>query len=464
MLIDVAGNGILDLILSGPTGSGATGRDWLLINDGTGNFELHGTQLPPRYLGVDGATVAFAQGDFNRNGFTDILAVTVDAREGSYYQTSELHLWLNQGDGSFTDASAQIANRQLTGWPEWIRVADFDGDGHLDFLITSPGNPEQNCSGSAQIFLNDSTASFVRASVTLQDSMGSYQDDCLWFDRGMNTQNERFVGYTLDALPADLNNSGLPDLVASSLEAAWPVFLNRSSPGQLVFDVVFNGGELRLSPCPDDPEQQCASLDPFSNAGAGIWKNGALADINGNGRMDLVAANSISGFPDRLTPVVIWHGQDDGKFELYGGAGSDNCLNDPAESGRCGSTFSLADYPDRVGVQHARQWLVADFNKDGFEDVLILDHGFDASPFPGRQNLLLLGQANGGMQDGTAEWLSGNSTFTHGGAVGDLTQNGWPDIVKNNYVNGDMTGQFTQYDNHPKLNLNTGLPPMTAED
>lgn len=471
LLFDATGNGILDLAVDGPSGPDGSAHDWLLINDGSGHFSFAENALPDRYLGSEGITVAFAAIDANLDGRQDLLVVTVDGREGSYYQSSRVQLFLNEGNDRFIDASENIVGSLNTdAWFESIRVADFDGDGYPDFLLTSSGNPIQSCDTlGGRIFLNDGTGQFTSTTLTLTDALGSYEADCLRFDAGANTADERHLGddlaFTLDGLLGDFDDDGRPDILASSLRGTWPVFLNRSVPGQLRFEVVFNGGTEFESTCfvGSPPEEEpCTRFDPFDVGVAGIWKNGALADIDGDGILDLVGSSGISGGPDLLQPVVVWRGEGGGRFSFAGGAGTDDCAVD--ESTRC-RMFQISEHPQRVGVQHARQWLVMDINGNGRDDVFVADHGWDAAPFPGRRNLLLLGQVDGTMADGSAQWLSAASTFTHGAAVGDVTGNGRPDLFKNNYYFAPSDGGgFFNSENEAKLWLNDGSAPLRGTD
>lgn len=104
---------------------------------------------------------------------------------------------------------------------------------------------------------------------------------------------------------------------------------------------------------------------------------------------------------------------------------------------------------------HARKTLVADFNGDSLKDMMILDHGYDAEPFPGSTAKLVLQGPEGEF---TWEKLSPIG-FYHGGAAGDFDNDGDIDVfVGNNaeadpffYIN-DGTGSFSV--DRSRLNIN----------
>lgn len=79
------------------------------------------------------------------------------------------------------------------------------------------------------------------------------------------------------------------------------------------------------------------------------------------------------------------------------------------------------------GIFHARKALVGDYNHDGWPDVFIAGHGYDAPPFAGEYPQLFL--SNG---DGTLRYdaqLSGLVGFDHAAASGDIDRNGSVDIL-----------------------------------
>jgi hypothetical protein len=93
---------------------------------------------------------------------------------------------------------------------------------------------------------------------------------------------------------------------------------------------------------------------------------------------------------------------------------------------------------------HARKILVADFNRDSVPDFAIMCHGWDAPPYPGERNTILLSQDNGYV----LAHMSDQVDFFHGGSTADFNGDGIPDIAVTTmtgirvYINNG-TGAFT---------------------
>ncbi len=113
---DYDGDGDLDILLTGDTGSGPIAR--VYRNDG-GTFTDIGAGLPGVYVG------SAAWGDYDNDGDLDILLTGYD---GSARIT---RVYRNDG-GVFTDIGAGLPG-VTSGSVAW---GDYDGDGDLDILLT----------------------------------------------------------------------------------------------------------------------------------------------------------------------------------------------------------------------------------------------------------------------------------------------------------------------------------------
>jgi hypothetical protein len=92
--------------------------------------ELNSVHQPLTGLGSDWMGGGMAVGDFNRDGLADLFVVT----GGS----SPDHLYINDGDGTFTDEAADWGLTDLH-CGNGVSVADYDDNGWLDIFVTSYG-------------------------------------------------------------------------------------------------------------------------------------------------------------------------------------------------------------------------------------------------------------------------------------------------------------------------------------
>lgn len=411
LIVDVNGDGKKDIVLSSQGGGLAS--EMVLFNNGNGSaFTKSMTAIPPHYLGVNGAAVDIESGDFNKDGKIDLLTVTVDASPGpNFYGDSQIQLYLGNGNGAFTDATANITSGAWPAWPasnavcsfyypagaargwtERVRVADIDGDGFLDFVTTTSGT------GGGTVYRNDGTGKFAPAQITIKNGASTFTSFLL--------QTNAASGCNVaDLLVGDLNKDGKVDMVSPSEGAT---YINTSTPGVISFTV--NTGAF-----------------PFT-------KNGVLVDINGDGFPDAVGSLSIG----TQVPVNAYINNGAGVFAM------DNTIFLPAQP----------------AVNHARQWLMADFNGDGLQDVLISDHGLDSPPYPGERNWLLFNNGAAKLVDVTASNLDVLPGYTHQSAIGDLNGDGRPELFLNNatcngtsmtcaneprFWRNDGTGKFASY-------------------
>jgi hypothetical protein len=209
-------------------GDGA--RNWLLLNDGSGNFTdaaaaagLENNPAGSAHVPHGGQAV-----DFDEDGFVDLLF-------GS-------RLMLNNGDGTFRDASAEVH------WPvrgdEGLRLVDIDLDGDLDLIH------------------HTETATRLH-----RNTAGVFDDGEL-----VGTENRSSVGEGLAV--CDINGDGFEDVWVASNRSA----TNQGGP-KLLVNV---NGSLLLSRTQEgvasDPDSLVAHVERL-----------ACGDQNQDGMMDVIA-------------------------------------------------------------------------------------------------------------------------------------------------------------------------------
>ncbi|MEZ7278663.1 FG-GAP repeat domain-containing protein [Pseudoalteromonas sp. 68 DY56-GL68] len=427
LIVDANGDNNMDIIVSAYSNTGYE-NPLLMLNDGNGEFtELEGAIALNNSNQQIKASPHMAMINANNDEYSDVILVNTNED----YTESEFHLLLGSDSGQFTDATTNISESIFTGWGEVI-VADIDQDGFDDFILAQNPNGAQcevtqtsksGCFGGT-IYLNDGTGLFSPTSIELfDDSNGAqYSASSLQFTdlaSGGIVNSEIKEVWRVEA--GDLNGDSIIDLVAPTFgERMIPSFINQSSAGNVSFRITYSDVPL--------------------SAGGGS----ALLDVNRDGFLDLVMSEAIyngavvADHDTQTTPVYIAVNDGNGNFTE---------ANDLFEQGV-------------AKVQHARAWIVADFDLDGNDDLFVADHGYDFPPFSGYQNLLLMNSASG-LTNTTELALGIENTFTHGASVGDINNDGYPDL----YLNNDLQLIETSSESasaSPRLWLNNGDGTFTA--
>lgn len=160
--VDVKRDGSPDLVLGACEGQNLA-RDVILQNDGTGHFAYGpANSMPVRQTGPNGSSKHIVTADFDGDGWPDLLM----GQANQDFTGGRVVLLLNNRDGTFRDAS----NRIVEDWAslpdlaglDYIRVADFNGDGRPDFVV-------ETCCGSQThlLFINTGDAHFIDATEIL---------------------------------------------------------------------------------------------------------------------------------------------------------------------------------------------------------------------------------------------------------------------------------------------------------
>jgi hypothetical protein len=153
LFVDANTDGWPDLVLGADD---HTVNSRVLLNDGSGHFHDAPTRFPPKPLGPTSILISLAALDINRDGRTDLLAGFTPGNP--FYVGRRIQVLINEGDGVFRDETGQRLPEQDggAGWPYAIRVAELNGDGHLDLGVSINGAYTER----APIYLDDGSGSY----------------------------------------------------------------------------------------------------------------------------------------------------------------------------------------------------------------------------------------------------------------------------------------------------------------
>ncbi|MEW5873429.1 MAG: FG-GAP-like repeat-containing protein [Chloroflexota bacterium] len=153
------------------------------------------------------------------------------------------------------------------------------------------------------------------------------------------------------------------------------------------------------------------------------------------------------GLDDVLITWSIWGDEETFKFEIL--------LNNGNGSLYLGTSDLLAgEIPELQGLP-AIPMVVEDFNADGKNDLFLAIGGLDTDPFPGYQNVLLLSNADGRLENSTGN-IPQQNDGPHSVTSADVDHDGDIDIYVGN------VGGLNQID--PQLLLNDGKGVFAVAD
>jgi hypothetical protein len=332
---DFNGDGKLDVASAnfGSTALGAPSCVSVLFGNGDGTLQL------PTCIPTGAGTIALAAGDFNGDGKQDLIAVNLTG--------DSVSVLLNNGNSTFQTP----INTGVGTSPSAVAVGDFNKDGKLDVAVANASNNNVN--------------------VLIGKGDGTFQSP---------------VSYATGSLPdaifsADLNNDGKLDLVVTN--AGDPVNGTSST-----LSILYGKG--------DGTFQSSTSVSVADRA-----DSVAVADVNGDGKLDLVVTNA--GTPST-------------------GAGSGVNVFIAASS-----TTYLAPTHYAAGV-FPLSVKIADLNGDGRLDIVTANAG--VLPNGSDSNVTVLQGFGNGTFQAAVPYPSGAQTdFV---AVGDFNNDGVPDLAVTN--------------------------------
>jgi len=410
---DMNGDGKPDLICASP-GAGfpvgglpsPPGDDTLTIftNDGSGGFALDGK------LAVGGAPCSVAVADVNDDGQVDLICPSANSSSTN----NRLDIFTNTivpGHTGFRLVSSPVVG----AYPASVTVADVNLDGKPDLISANAGT------NTLTVLTNDGSGGF-----------GS--------NATLNVGN-----IPACVVSADVNGDGKPDLISGSFYDGSLTVLTNDGNGGFVSNATVNAGPGFPSPYvgvysiatadvngdgrPDliRANYYAFSLTVFTNNGGGVlgsnatlmtWnspRDMAVADVNGDGRPDLVcvSAGSVGGLPPPDVYNMVFTNDGTGSF----GTNAAQIFGSPS--------VSVA---------------VADINDDGKPDLVTVDANDD---------LLRVWTNNGSGVFGSNVTLSVEGIPTSI-ALADVNRDGKPDVICASYdssVSG-YPGYLTAFTNN----------------
>ena len=419
---DVNGDGHPDLVVANTCidSNCVNGSVGVLLGNGNGTF-----QAPVSYNsgGVNADSIVLA--DVNGDGKLDVL-VANDCVDSNCAGGS-VGVLLGNGDGTF---QAPVSYNSGGEYAVSVAAADVNGDGKPDLLVVnifnSAGNRTQGIVG-----------------VLMGNGDGTFQAPVSYNSGGVNASS---------IVVADVNGDGKPDLLVA----------NQCTSGNNCSSIVLGNVGVLLGNG-DGTFQAAVSYSSGGEYGASV----VAADVNGDGKLDLLVANACVGVSNCANGGVgVLLGNGDGTFQApvsYNSGGYDassirvadvngdgkpdllvanNCVDDNCASGSVGVLLGNGDGTFQAPASYTSDGVdtysiaVGDLNGDGKPDLLVANNCADSNCANGTVGVLL-GNGDGTFQSAIHYNPGGDEAQSI--AVGDLNGDGKPDLLVANLC-GSMSG------------------------
>ncbi|HKW63310.1 MAG TPA: choice-of-anchor D domain-containing protein [Candidatus Acidoferrum sp.] len=435
-------DGKLDIIsgLSGVNGAACVS---VLLGNGDGTLQsqtLFETADSPSFVAV---------ADFNADGNLDWIT------NGN--RTNVVTVGLGRGDGTFLAARNFVAGNN----PQQAAVADFNKDGKLDLAVANLASSDTsillgNGDGTFQLPVGLSIAGTVPVGVVAGDFNGDGNPDLIVLN-GPGGFVAPCLGTQLNCISVFLGkgdgtfqNPAVISTGSSTVNQIIAGDFNGDGKLDIAFGAGPNGNPVMLGILLGNGDGTFKVLTPFSTGAVSIAQI-KTADLNKDGKLDLVVTDvQTAGFTQSQIQIFLANG--DGTFQAptnltsgrftgtfvvadFNGDGNldivaANELDANAEIwlGNGNGTFNSQTLIDTAGASgvYPRGLIVGDFNLDGHLDIAFT-HGvnIDNAGIPDGVGLLL-GNGDGTFQP-LQEYLASRNAFVQ--AAADFNRDGSPDLL-----------------------------------
>ena len=290
---DLNNDGLTDIVV----GTTYQTQSRLFLGSGQGRFaEATRTHLPALLLSVGD----LEPGDVDGDGDLDLVLADWGAGNNMTNEGGRTRLWLNDGTGRFTDATAARMPDIRVRFSWDLELADIDNDADLDVLVSC-----KRCPGS-HLFRNDGAGVFTDDPRALPAYTNNYEFEAMDLDGDgvldLVTMNDgEIVGGNSSSRREHVFRNDGKGRYRDSTDAWWPpaanvgeddnmvAFLDYDSDGDADFIVGSLSGPDRLL-INDGHGRLSVSLDGFDGEPTPGTLGIALADLDGDRRIDVVQA------------------------------------------------------------------------------------------------------------------------------------------------------------------------------
>ena len=334
----------------------------------------------------DSSSQSIALGDLDGDGDLDLWVANSTGFNGEPNT-----VWFNEGNGIFSNSGQALGNQ----FSRAVALGDLDGDGDLDALVGNCGWSEPDT-----VWINDGTGSFT-------NSEQAWGESCTNAVALGDLDGDGDLDAVFSRFTANTNNVWLNDGTASFQDSGQA--LGDTSSRSIALDDLDGDGDLDAVFANDGFDQPNTvwtndGTGTFTDSGQALGNSRsysvALGDLDGDGDLDAVFGNGWSS-------NSVWMNNGTGAFSQSQAFG--------AVEGDC--------------IIRNRRVFLGDMDLDGDLDAIAVTESTRGAP-----NTLWINNGTGFEQ---APWNFGEArTIT--AALGDLDQDGDPDVVFGNAYGGQI--------------------------